>query len=579
MWRSFVRFHVAMRRKLCVSIVPARAAAVRPRGVRSIPQPQLCVGDACARWPPAGGVRGVLHPSFLLMAPRRVPGGGARVAQGQGREQGNKQPWTLTTSVDDVLLGSESGIERMTLNDFIRRYVDPDFVLEGRNVMMGVFARRPERYVTDPELRGDILSLPEYQLLEDARKLMEHRVNCLEHWKEFPQKDTVTLLAKGKLDSALAAAEANEKAKLEAVPAAPVILEGFYDSVFNARWSHVLEFPEGEGNNMVVRMEVKAGEPTQSWVYKAKGMTFELDAAAYRSRAPRPRLLILSSEQGWPCTLAHEGASTKDFYVNFEVERVWRIVQGDLNQLFENKGQTKLKMGRRLLIGTPGIGKSMAAGSYLLYKMLRHDDNKLQVVVYCFGENLACVFDKTTRTVTEHEGESGVGSVLKDLVRRGMQGYIIFDVAKEGGPPPATFLRSETWGMIVVSSPKLSNYNEWEKQVGAMRIIMNCPDELDVKAMCAWETRDKSAEEQTQYWTMVEERMLSVGPILRYLFNKKKYRGRVAAVKSALTAIRDLDVSQYFTQGNEKPWYSENPSHRLVKIVRVVEDDVEVFYN
>ncbi|RNE98579.1 putative retrotransposon hot spot (RHS) protein [Trypanosoma conorhini] len=100
-----MRFHVAVRRKLCVSIVSARAAAVRPRGVRSIPQPQLCAGDACARWPPAGGVRGVLHPSFLLMAPRRVSGGGAQVAQGQGREQGNKQQWTLTTSVDDVLLG------------------------------------------------------------------------------------------------------------------------------------------------------------------------------------------------------------------------------------------------------------------------------------------------------------------------------------------------------------------------------------------------------------------------------------------------------------------------------------------
>ncbi|RNE95624.1 retrotransposon hot spot (RHS) protein, partial [Trypanosoma conorhini] len=60
--------------------------------------------------------------------------------------------WTLHSAVEDVLLEGVDVTERMTLNDFIRRYVDPDFVLEGRNVMMGVFARRPEDCISDERL-------------------------------------------------------------------------------------------------------------------------------------------------------------------------------------------------------------------------------------------------------------------------------------------------------------------------------------------------------------------------------------------------------------------------------------------
>ncbi|RNF01728.1 putative retrotransposon hot spot (RHS) protein [Trypanosoma conorhini] len=180
MWRGFVRFHVAMRQKLCVSIVAARAAAVRPRGVRSTPQPQLCVGDACARWPRAGGVRGVLHPSFLLMERRRVSGGGAQSAQGQGREQRSKQQWTLATSVEDVLLEGVNATEQMELNDFISKYLGPKFVAdEGRGVKLGAFIQGPEDCISDERLLRRILNSQAYQLLRDARKLAGQGVSSL----------------------------------------------------------------------------------------------------------------------------------------------------------------------------------------------------------------------------------------------------------------------------------------------------------------------------------------------------------------------------------------------------------------
>ncbi|RNC40123.1 retrotransposon hot spot (RHS) protein, partial [Trypanosoma cruzi] len=233
----------------------------------------------------------------------------------------------------------------------------------------------------------------------------------------------------------------------------------------------------------------------------------------------------------------------------------------------------------RVLIGTPGIGKSMNAGSYLLYQLLHYDAEKLQVVVHCFGETMY-VFDKTIKAVTKYEGNKTSKCVLDGLRQRGMKGYIIYDVAKKGTPPDTGFAPSTGWGMIVVSSPEVSNYDEWEKQTKAIRIIMNCPDEMDVKAMCAWMKRGLEPDKQAGYWKMVEKHMEKVGPILRYIFDAKSCIVRLGAVNGALLAIKDTDVGKYFSMGGEEKWYSEDPSHKLVKIVRVkTVEGAEVFLN
>ncbi|PWV07358.1 putative retrotransposon hot spot protein (RHS) [Trypanosoma cruzi] len=133
-------------------------------------------------------------------------------------------------------------------------------------------------------------------------------------------------------------------------------------------------------------MEVREGEPPQSWTYKKVGRTLEKNDGVEQSDAPRPRLMVLTSDKGWPCSWNRKGVEfTRDCYVNCEVERVWQIVKKDLTAWFNSNGKAGSSPKRRVLIGTPGIGNSMAAGSYLLYQLLHYDVEKLQMVVSFVG--------------------------------------------------------------------------------------------------------------------------------------------------------------------------------------------------
>ncbi|PWU86267.1 putative retrotransposon hot spot (RHS) protein [Trypanosoma cruzi] len=195
--------------------------------------------------------------------------------------------------------------------------------------------------------------------------------------------------------------------------------------------------------------------------------------------------MVLDSEKGWPYSWNTIQDLPKDVFVNCEVDRVWQTVRGDPTALFSPHGVTDFKPERRVLIGTPGIGKSMAAGLCFLYQLLHCDVEKLQVAAHCFGGGEACVFEKAIQTVTKYVDEKQCIMAVRSLGQRGTKGYIIYDVAtKETQPEQFFFLLSYAWGMIVMSFPKLSNCDEWERQMKAERIIMNCPEEKDVKAMC-----------------------------------------------------------------------------------------------
>ncbi|RNC46351.1 putative retrotransposon hot spot (RHS) protein [Trypanosoma cruzi] len=131
-------------------------------------------------------------------------------------------------------------------------------------------------------------------------------------------------------------------------------------------------------------MDVREGKPPQSWTYKAVGGTLEKDDDVQQSGAERLRLMVLTSDRGWPYTWKwNENKSTCDCYVNCEMERVWQIVSGGLTEWSTHHGRTDFEPKQRVLIGTPGIGKSMGAGSYLLYQLLHYDVEQLPMVV-CF---------------------------------------------------------------------------------------------------------------------------------------------------------------------------------------------------
>ncbi|RNC32756.1 retrotransposon hot spot (RHS) protein, partial [Trypanosoma cruzi] len=135
------------------------------------------------------------------------------------------------------------------------------------------------------------------------------------------------------------------------------------------------------------------------------------------------------------------------------------------------------------------------------------------------------------------------------------------------------------WGMIVVSFPNVANYDEWEKQLQAARIIVNCPDEVDVKAVCAWMTRGGTKEKHAECWKEAKKHMYLLGPIPRHVFDEEAFNGRCGAVEFALQSINEVTVKECFSRGGESPWCSEDPSHRLVKVVREIYAGGVILFN
>ncbi|EKG02281.1 retrotransposon hot spot (RHS) protein, putative, partial [Trypanosoma cruzi] len=364
---------------------------------------------------------------------------------------------------------------------------------------------------------------------------------------------------------------AAEEARKPTTTSASEKLEGVYESVHNARWSHAEELPDGvERKKTRTGMRVREGKPEKSWSYRKADDAIEENDAVQQFGAAPPMLMVLASEKGWPYSWNTIQDLPKDVFVNCEVDRVWRIVKGDVTAWFSTHGGTDFTPKQRVLIGTPGIGKSMAAGSYLLYQLLHCDVEKIQVLVHCFGGGDAYVSDKNTRTVTRGSDEDMCVSELRSLRGHGRNVYIIYDVSKKGTPPPRHFAPTSGWGMIAVSFPKVANYDEWAKQLQAARIIVNCPDEVDVKAMCAWITRDETKEKQAECWKEVKKNMYLLGPIPRHVFDEEVFTERCGAVRFALHSINEGTVKEHFSRGGESPWYSEDPSHRLVKVVREI---------
>ncbi|EKG00135.1 retrotransposon hot spot (RHS) protein, putative, partial [Trypanosoma cruzi] len=195
------------------------------------------------------------------------------------------------------------------------------------------------------------------------------------------------------------------------------------------------------------------------------------------------------------------------------------------------------------------------------------------------------------------------------------------------GRQPSTGLPCKGWGMIVVTSPNIKNFEWWAMQMGAEQIIIDCPKESDVRAMCIWkehngqveeeeeeeeetkeeakeeadeeaeeepeeeeeeeseeeadeeseeepeEESEEEAEEEADFWKRVEKRMNKVGPILRFIFNGKKCKSRVRACKFAVNNITASMLQYYTGIGTGKSCNGHHVSHKLVKVVRVREKD------
>ncbi|KAH9601007.1 Trypanosome RHS [Trypanosoma melophagium] len=104
--------------------------------------------------------------------------------------------------------------------------------------------------------------------------------------------------------------------------------------------------------------------------------------------------MVLTSEIGWPYTKFSMKESC-DIYVNKEVMRTCHKILKDLDEYFVDNVHAKKEPTPYVLIGTPGIGKSFAAGSFLLYQLLHYDAERLPVVAY-FIHGGAYLFEKNS---------------------------------------------------------------------------------------------------------------------------------------------------------------------------------------
>ncbi|RNC35421.1 retrotransposon hot spot (RHS) protein, partial [Trypanosoma cruzi] len=265
--------------------------------------------------------------------------------------------FTISTTIEEVLFKGRVRGNEMKLNDFLTMELDGrGVVATNRSVLLEEFFKNPNKYIRDKGVLNEIQATDAYARMERAvreemdleevvRRLHDKGVYNLLGWSEAAAevKATVHDITKHSLDAAL-----QEASKPTTI--APKKMEGLYESVYSARWYHVVEVSGGEGTGM----EVKEGKSKHSWNYKKVGDTFEEDDGVRKSGEVPPRLMVLTSDKGWPYTLNLLRGAGNDFFINCEVDRVWQIVERDLTEWFSNFDLTLNSSPLpRVLIGTP----------------------------------------------------------------------------------------------------------------------------------------------------------------------------------------------------------------------------------
>ncbi|RNF00614.1 retrotransposon hot spot (RHS) protein [Trypanosoma cruzi] len=156
-------------------------------------------------------------------------------------KKARRPEWTMSSTVRDILLEGSTLSTNMRLNDFLRSNLDGRVAVdEDHNVTMEAFFQEPDDYVQDQRLLEEILNLTAYQALEAVYKLHHEGVFSLGQWRGYRRKNTVALLARGKINAALSRAQTSTPVVISKV------LRGFYNSVYNASWHHVVKVFGGE---------------------------------------------------------------------------------------------------------------------------------------------------------------------------------------------------------------------------------------------------------------------------------------------------------------------------------------------
>ncbi|PWU88794.1 putative retrotransposon hot spot (RHS) protein [Trypanosoma cruzi] len=133
------------------------------------------------------------------------------------RLEGMYRPqWTMSSTVEDILLGGSTNRNNMKLNDFLRSNLGEEWVVERNgNVAMEMFFQDPEMFIQNERLLRIITTSPSYKELEAIYKLHHEGVSSLEEWRDYEGKDTVTPFPRGKLNGVLTQVLTEERREAE----------------------------------------------------------------------------------------------------------------------------------------------------------------------------------------------------------------------------------------------------------------------------------------------------------------------------------------------------------------------------
>ncbi|CCD18117.1 retrotransposon hot spot (RHS) protein, putative [Trypanosoma vivax Y486] len=543
--------------------------------------------------------------------------------------------WTLDTNVEVVLLRGAAPPADMKLSAFLTGIGED--IVPTRDVSMRLCICDPADYIQNNRQRERVLISQEFMLYELFYKvapfLEGKAISSLRQWAESGRgvrpspsdniRDHIWNVATARLDAAVDSIKRdmpNEAALVQQVSleervetivkemlglsiqpstTSVKVIPGAFESVVNARWSHVLSGEAG----MPLGMRVVDGLPENVWSYaEVNHSPSPLEVDREVPRSGNLEIMVLSSEAGWPYTqFRNETRSvdnnagvgrggvfnaqrSEDVYIRREVVRVWYIVEEQTRAWYVEG--TLVKPKSFVVVGTPGIGKSFACGSFLLYQLLHYKNKLLDVVAYFIRDSAYVI----------HNARPGVpGRVVKYSDQRAAvlkinwmayckRGFVIVDISKKGQVPPEE-LPTKFWPAVVLTSPDVKHYDSWVKDRGGIMVIVNCDDERDLVAFVAWRVLrglpDKT-EDNAGLWLDAEKilkeqlevlnkRIQTVGPLPRFVLDDDKtFKQRETQVIAMLNGINENNRANYKDILSCKMnWQNDDVTHKLVKIMRV----------
>ncbi|CCD17123.1 unnamed protein product [Trypanosoma congolense IL3000] len=258
-----------------------------------------------------------------------------------------------------------------------------------------------------------------------------------------------------------------------------------------------------------------------------------------------------------------------DAYIRRENVRARHIVKKNIDEWLRDRGYVH----PFIVIGTPGIGKSFATGSLLLYQLLHYKPEWLKVVAY-FVSGKAYIFHREERRVVFYKKQQVAVDEVEEMTSKGVKGYIIFDMSGSGAIIDHL---PRSWGIVLISSPEASKFHEFTTQrYHTLPIYMNCYEDAEFKAVLVWERHLQVVNNRIELenvniendWKVVKKRIDMVEPLPRYvLADKATYERRVTEVDGAMRSMRD-DLGYYMdVLDNQSEWRKEGTTHKLVKLV------------